>query len=83
MSLFKRDEPIKQTSYICNEQKPKCKIRCNSKGGYCRHTCDPRYALNGPCEDPENHPERFEIFDIKEIDDVRPHKIIYVETIKK
>ena len=26
----------------------------------CYRTCDPKYALNGTCADPANHPERFE-----------------------
>ena len=25
----------------------------------CRHTINPEHAVNGVCEDPENHPERF------------------------
>lgn len=26
----------------------------------CHHTTHADHAINGPCEDPENHPERFE-----------------------
>lgn len=26
----------------------------------CMHTCRGDHAINGLCEDPENHPERFE-----------------------
>lgn len=37
---------------------PSCKmpgdIMCR-----CLHTTDPAHAKFGPCEDPENHPERF------------------------
>ena len=53
-------------AYLCNKQKS-CK---NSPGCYrpgtdktitCNHTLDPRFALNGPCDDPE-HSDRFECF---------------------
>ena len=30
-----------------------------AKSEYCRHTTDPDHAVNGPCEHPEEHPERF------------------------
>lgn len=29
----------------------------------CKHNTVPEYAKNGTCEDPENHPERFEFYD--------------------
>lgn len=32
---------------------------------WCRHTFDPEHALYGKCEDPENHPERFHLIDIR------------------
>ena len=83
MSLLKGNKPVKKVCYICNEKKPECKMGCKSKGGYCLHTFDSRYALNGPCKDPENHPERFETFEFKEVDDLRPHEMIYVERIDK
>ena len=28
---------------------------------YCERTQKPEYAKNGPCSDPENHPERFDV----------------------
>lgn len=45
--------------YICNKKREKC----HEDGGVCFEDCylttDPACAKNGPCEDPENHPERF------------------------
>ena len=42
----------------CKSAWPSCK---NPEfAGMCRHTTDPEHAVNGPCEHPEEHPERFE-----------------------
>lgn len=49
-----RKEP--KTFYICD------KTLCNNcSDTYCECTLDPNHAVNGPCEDPWNHTERFEI----------------------
>lgn len=51
--------------YICTGNNPNCKQHNN--GCYdCKHTTDPHYAKNGPCNNPEKYPERFEaeMFDI-------------------
>ena len=32
----------------------------SSAVGFCKRTKDPQHALYGACEDPQNHPERFE-----------------------
>lgn len=59
-------------AYICNGLVPECSdkigcYRCLKPGmSYCHHTTDDRYALNGKCEDPENHPERFNKLDAKD-----------------
>jgi len=46
--------------YLCDRKA--CIIdgidRCQD---YCKHTQKPNHAIYGPCEDPENHPERFEV----------------------
>lgn len=54
-----------KTAYICNGLDPEC----SDKPGcyrtllpgmdHCRHTFSEKYAANGTCADPENHPERF------------------------
>ena len=50
---------------------------CQDIGGECRLTKNPDYSINGYCEDPENHPERFNREEISISADV---KIIeYVE----
>lgn len=56
-------------AYICDGLDPKCsgKVGCFKSlcsTAECNHTLNERYALNGPCEDPENHPERFTFIDI-------------------
>lgn len=50
--------------YICDCRKP-CGMglgchQSSSAVGYCKHTKEPDHALYGVCEDPQNHPERFE-----------------------
>ena len=58
-----------KTAYLCDGL-GKCsgKIGCYKLAlqgmDYCRHTFDARHAVNGPCKDPENHPERFNRIDI-------------------
>ena len=32
---------------------------------YCKHTQKPNHAINGPCEAPEDHPERFEAIETR------------------
>ena len=51
--------------YLCDGKKEQCsgKIGCffgNSDLNSCKHTTDPAHALNGPCPEPQSHPERFE-----------------------
>ena len=51
--------------YLCDCRKP-CGMgngcaQNNSAFGFCKHTTDPEHALNGACDDPQNHPERFEV----------------------
>jgi len=52
--------------YLCNGKEGDCiplnNCRLRSFDGECSRTFDERYAKNGPCKDPQNHPERF-IFD--------------------
>jgi len=43
--------------YLCNRKK-RCGGTRYCGGEYCNHTEDENYALNGPCNDPENN-ERF------------------------
>lgn len=56
-------------AYLCDGL-CKCsdKVGCYrfAKAGmdYCRHTFDERHAINGPCENPENFPERFFLIDL-------------------
>jgi len=50
-------------AYLCDCRK-KCADSpgCFKNGmdvGFCRHTTDPKHALNGECAEPQNHPERF------------------------
>lgn len=53
-------------AYICDGL-DKCSgkigcFRCGLEGFQnCTHTLDPKHAANGPCEDPWNHPERFNL----------------------
>lgn len=51
--------------YICNRQKPECKLHTKECFD-CKHTTDPHYAKNGTCAFPEKHPERFEaeVYDV-------------------
>lgn len=47
--------------YLCKGGKPICSaVGCYNNNGACRWTTDPNYAINGPCDHPEQHPERFE-----------------------
>lgn len=57
-----------RVAYRCNGKNPKCcgsmscivnNIDYNPFGCICEHTMKEEYAVNGPCEDPWNHPERF------------------------
>lgn len=52
----------KKTYYLCNKKAPECRRLCRPLEPlcHCRHTKKPEYAINEPCQDPENHPERFE-----------------------
>jgi hypothetical protein len=47
--------------YICNRKREKCHEDGKTCWEDCHLTSDEKYALNGPCSDPENHPERFTI----------------------
>lgn len=59
-----KNEPSKTVAYICDGKAcedqlwPSCKIP-RTEIDHCDHTTNPEHAKNGPCEDPENHPERF------------------------
>ena len=54
-------------AYICDghdkcSMEPGCFMREDLVGAsdmVCRHTTKAEHAVNGPCEDPENYPERF------------------------
>ena len=48
--------------YICKVKAPDAICPVNHKPCWedCYLTTDPRYAKNGACKDPENHPERFD-----------------------
>lgn len=48
---------------VCNN-KVGCFRMMNPGISNCHHTLNPEHAANGPCEDPENHPERFNKLDI-------------------
>lgn len=55
------------TLYLCNGKKDcinkehGCYKFDNSKSDcICMHTTDQEYAINEPCFDPENHPDRFD-----------------------
>ncbi len=61
-------QPVK-IAYVCNGLGPcSYKVGCYRLGkpgmDYCYHTFDQKYAKNGACEDPENHPERFHVIDL-------------------
>ena len=57
-----------RVAYLCDGQVENCrKTGCAlvpepGPWSECRRTTDPKHAINGPCEDPWNHPERFEPF---------------------
>ena len=59
-----KEKPVTSVAYICDGKDcadqlwPSCKIT-GTKIDHCDHTTNPEHAKNGPCEDPENHPERF------------------------
>ena len=50
--------------YLCDCRMPcATEVGCyknDSAVGFCKHTTKPEHAMNGICEDPQNHPERFE-----------------------
>ena len=48
--------------YFCNGQNPACGHceGCYVHGGDCRQTTNVDYAITPICNDPWNHPERFE-----------------------
>lgn len=62
---------VMRVSYLCDGL-DKCsdKVGCFrvAKPGmdYCYHTFCAAHAVNGPCNDPENHPERFHRIDISD-----------------
>lgn len=47
--------------YLCKVKAPDAICPVNHKPCWedCYLTTNPKYAKNGPCKDPENHPERF------------------------
>ena len=54
-----------RVAYLCDGQGCKsehksCVFWPEDSSCRCRHTTDPDHAVNGPCEHPEQHPERFE-----------------------
>ena len=58
-----------KTAYLCDglckcSDKVGCYRLAKSGMDYCRHTFDERHAINGPCENPENFPERFFLIDL-------------------
>lgn len=52
--------------YICNGTNPCCChcSGCFTKGGECRETTNLKYAVSEKCDDPWNHPERFEVYQV-------------------
>ena len=60
-------KPTPVIAYICDghdkcSMEPGCFMREDLVGAsdmVCRHTTKAEHAVNGPCEDPENYPERF------------------------
>lgn len=46
-----------KTLYLC-DRREQCR-ESKSCGDPCELTGNPEHAINGGCEDPENHPERF------------------------
>lgn len=50
--------------YLCNGKAP-CKDKigcgyCDENLALCWHTTDVSFALNGPCDEPDKSPDRFE-----------------------
>lgn len=49
--------------YKCDGRNPRCagRLGCllHNPDGLCSMTTDGEHAINGPCADPEAHPERF------------------------
>ena len=43
--------------YLCDGEG--CEYICHREVYVCEHTTDPQHAVNGACEQPELHPERF------------------------
>lgn len=66
-----------KTFYKCNGKLCKdglyCKVK-HKKNWLCAHTTFPQFAVNEPCPDPWNHPERFR----REVDGRR---VYYVEIL--
>lgn len=56
--------------YLCNGWNPKCsRSGCfyyfdGPERGPCKHTTNPDYAKNGPCDNPAKHPERFKSVEV-------------------
>lgn len=65
----------RNTLYICAGDTDGVSCPLNDRECFedCHYTTHPEYALNGPCEDPENHPERFKKVGTK--DDYRYEEI--------
>ena len=45
--------------YLCDGEGCACPNKCCEIPGGCRHTTDPRHAVNGPSDAPEREPRRF------------------------
>ena len=55
---------MKRIAYLCDgngcDSKHKsCEYLPKGHMARCTHTSDPEHAVNGRCDDPENHTERF------------------------
>ena len=60
-----------RVAYYCDgldecSDKPGCYRFMYPGMDYCRHTANPDHAVYGPCEHPEEHPERFHVIDIND-----------------
>lgn len=60
------ERQMTKTLYLCDGKKCDdlkwCKCRVKEDGSdLCMRTADPNHAKNGPCEDPQNYPERFDV----------------------
>jgi len=57
-----------KVAYLCDGlQSCSDKVGCYRNGtplSECFHCFDPEHAINGPCEHPEAHPDRFRLLDI-------------------